>query len=309
MCRFSSSGKYKNASSLGVRSPQYNRETRKWENTNVLAANIERRSSEYKSTARFESYFQSKKHHTEVNFNKEGLKAYIFSGSVMTPFISGDKTLSQAGIDMDKSQTIEFTINAQFLEGSYFGDNNNQGKSYAKGKFLGGSSQKEWFYISQDAKGEYLFGVGDPPSGSQNAVGGARPLIINSLPYGEFNMYTKDAPKNLLKKGDPGIKNRKYLIQRSAAYFSQQNDVNKGKTIIGYNVKNQNIIIIVQQDDTNGYSLDAFRNYLVKNGYTNALSFDGSNSSLLVIDKKIVIQNAMYKDRTTDSGITFSVPK
>ncbi|WP_316633156.1 phosphodiester glycosidase family protein [uncultured Flavobacterium sp.] len=305
----SNSGKYKNASSLGVKGARYNTETRKWENMNVLARNIERRSTEYKFTAKFESCFQSKSHYTEINFNKEGLKAYILSGSVMTPFISGDKTLSQAGMDMDRPQTIEFTINAQFLEGSYFGDSNNQGKSYAKGKFLGGSSQKEWFYISQDAKGSYSFGVGDPPSGSQNAVGGARPLIINGLPYGEFNKYTEDAPKNLLKKGDPGIKNRKYLIQRSAAYFSQQNDVDKGKTIIGYNIKNQNIIIIVQQDGTNGYSLDAFRNYLVKNGYTNALSFDGSNSSLLVIDKKVVIENAIYKDRTTDSGITFSVPK
>ncbi|MBF7093085.1 hypothetical protein IUY40_16250 [Flavobacterium sp. ALJ2] len=43
MFRSSSSGKYKNASSLGAKSPRYNRETGEWENTNVLAANIERR--------------------------------------------------------------------------------------------------------------------------------------------------------------------------------------------------------------------------------------------------------------------------
>lgn len=309
MFRSSSSGKYKNTSSLGIKSPRYNRETGQWENTNVLVAMLERRSTEYKSTAKFENYFQSKKHYTEVNLNKEGVKVFILSGSVMTPFISGDKTLSQAGINMDKPQTIEFTINAQFLEGSYFGDNNNQGKSYAKGKFLAGSSQKEWFYISQDAKGGYSFGLGDPPSGSQNAVGGARPLIINGLPYGEFNKYIKGAPANLLKKGDPGIKNRKYLTQRSAAYFSNQNSATVGKTIIGYSLKNQQVIVIVQENGVDGYSLDAFRNYLIKNGYTNALSFDGSNSSLLIIDKKIIIENAAYKDRTTDSGITFSIPK
>lgn len=309
MFRSASSGKYKNASLLGVKGPQYNRGTGQWENTNVLAAKIERRNIQYQSTVKLENCFQSKNHYTEVNLNKEGVKVYILSGSVMTPFISGDKTLSQAGIDMDKSQTIEFTINAQFLEGSYFGDSNNQGKSYAKSKLLGGSSQKEWFYISQDAKGAYSFGLGDPPSDSQNAVGGARPLIINGLPYGEFNKYKSGAPANLLKKGDPGINNRKYLTQRSAAYFSNQNSVSVGKTIIGYSVKKQQVIVIVQENGVDGYTLDAFRDYLIKNGYTNALSFDGSNSSLLIIDKKIIIENAAYKDRTTDSGITFSVPK
>lgn len=307
MFKSSSSDKYKNASSLGIKGPQYNRETRHWENTNVLACMLERRSTQF--TVKVENYFQSKKHYAEVNLNKEGVKVFILSGSVMTPFISGDKTLSQAGMDMDKPQTIEFTINAQFLEGSYFGDSNNQGKSYAKGKYLGGSSQKEWFYISQDSKGAYSFELGDPPSGSQNAVGGGRPLIINGLPYGEFNKYKSGAPANLLAKGEPGKENRKYLIQRSAAYFSQQNDADKGKTLIGYNIKNQKIIIIVQENGVDGYTLDAFRDYLIKNGYTNALSFDGSNSSLLIIDKKIVIENATYKDRTTDSGITFSVPK
>lgn len=303
------SGNNKNSSLLGIKSPSYDPSLGKWDGTNMLAEMINRRTSEYFPTSKLEQTVQSNPKYTEINFNKEGIKSFILTGSIMTPFISGDKTLSQAGISMDNPKTIEFTINAQFLEGGYFGNGNNQGKSYAKGKSLGGSSQKEWYYISQDAKGGYSFGKGDPPSASYNAVGGARPLIINGLPYGEFNKYTKDAPKNLLQKGDPGEKYRKYLTQRSAAYFPQQNRVDVGKTLIGYNNKNQKVIIIVQEDDTDGYSLDAFRNYLFKNGYTNALSFDGSNSSLLIVDKNVIIENAPYKNRTTDSGVTFSVSK
>lgn len=45
MLRSSNTGKYKNASSLGVRSPRYNRETGEWENTDRLAATIVRRNA------------------------------------------------------------------------------------------------------------------------------------------------------------------------------------------------------------------------------------------------------------------------
>jgi hypothetical protein len=54
MSRSSSSGKYKNASSLGVKSPRYSRETGEWENTNVLAAMIERRNNQYRPNNPFD---------------------------------------------------------------------------------------------------------------------------------------------------------------------------------------------------------------------------------------------------------------
>jgi hypothetical protein len=303
------SGNNKNSSLLGIKTPSYDASLAKWDGTNMLAEMINRRTSQYFPTSKLEQPVQSNPKYTEINFNKEGIKSFILSGSIMTPFISGDKTLSQAGISMDNPKKIEFTINAQFLEGSFLDGYNNQGKSYTKGKSLGGSSQKEWYYISQDVKGGYSFGKGDPPSASYNAVGGARPLIINGLPYGEFNKYSNDAPKNLLQKGDPGEKYRKYLTQRSAAYFPQQNITTKGKTLIGYNNRNQKVIIIVQEDGVDGYTLDAFRNYLFKNGYINALSFDGSTSALLIKDNSVLIENSYSKDKTTDSGISFSVSK
>lgn len=44
MATSSSSGKHKNASSLGVKGPQYNRQTGQWENTDKLSAAMQRRS-------------------------------------------------------------------------------------------------------------------------------------------------------------------------------------------------------------------------------------------------------------------------
>ncbi|RAJ08783.1 hypothetical protein LX64_01437 [Chitinophaga skermanii] len=61
-------------------------------------------------------------------------------------------------------------------------------------------------------------------------------------------------------------------------------------------------------DGIHGYRMDSYRNYLSKNGFTNALSFDGSDSALLIRDKTILIQNGDGKDKYTDSGITFRVP-
>ncbi|WP_268847571.1 hypothetical protein [Flavobacterium aestivum] len=54
MFRSISSGKYKNASSLGVKGPRFNRETGQWENSNVLAAMMERRNNQYRANNPFD---------------------------------------------------------------------------------------------------------------------------------------------------------------------------------------------------------------------------------------------------------------
>ncbi len=236
----------------------------------------------------------------------DGLKAFKFKGSTMTPFVSGDKTLSEAGKSMDKPKTTEYTINAQFLEGGFISGYNNQGKSSANGKDLGGSSQPGWYNISSDGQGGYTFGAGDPSVNSKNAVGGGRPLIINGLAYGEVNKYNNGKADD---KGAVDASNKQFLTQKSAAYFAAQNSDTKGKTIVAYNPTSKEIMIIVQQDGAHGYSLDGYRNYLAKNGYTNAISFDGSDSALLIKDRDVLIKNGGSKDKYTDSGITFSVAK
>ena len=241
----------------------------------------------------------------EVNLGKEGTKAFKLGGSTMTPFTAEGSTLSGAGKSMDQSGSTEYTINAQFLQSD---KKTNQGISYANGQNLGGASQSGWYYMAQDASGNFTFGQGDPSSDSYNAVGGGRPLIIDGLPYGGVNKYTSDAPAGLPTTGDPGVENRKYLTQKSAAYFPNQNNPQMGKTIVAHNPTSNEVMIIVQEHGSHGYSMDALRNYLVKKGFTNALSFDGSDSSLLIKDNSTLIDNSLIKDIYTNSGITFSVP-
>jgi hypothetical protein len=139
-------------------------------------------------------------------------------------------------------------------------------------------------------------------------VGGGRQLIISGLPYGEENRYVEGAPEGLPLIGDPGVENRQFLIQRSAEYFVRQNKKEKGKMVVAHKSSTDEICIVAQEDGADGFTLDKVRDFLVGYGYDNALAFDGSDSTLLVKDDKKLIDNDNAKDKTSDSGITFSVP-
>lgn len=240
--------------------------------------------------------------------NDHGVVIVILRGSTMMPFVAFDYWwLSDAAKAMDQVSTTEFSINAQFAEGTIsFG---NQGLTYHHGENLGGSSQPGWYFIAQNQDGEYSFGLGDPPPDSWNAVGGGRPLIINGLPFGDENLYRKGAPSGLPVTGQVPAEHMQFLIQKSAAYFRQQNTVSKGKMIVAHHPVSDQIAIVGQEDGTSeGMLLSTLRNILIDYGYTNALSFDGSDSTMLIKDTDVIIDNGNLKDRTTNSGITFSVP-
>lgn len=232
----------------------------------------------------------------------------ILRGSVMMPFVAFDYSwLSEAAKDQDLPGSTEFSINAQFAEGTiYWG---NQGITYHHGENLGGSSQPDWYFIAQDRNGNYTFGLGDPPPNSWNAVGGGRQLIINGMPYGEENKYRDGAPSGLPEKGAVPADKWKYLIQKSANYFPQQNIVSKGKMIVAHNSTSDEIAIVGQEDGADGgMLLSTLRDILISYGFDNALSFDGSDSSMLIKNKEVIIDNGNIKDKMTNSGITFSVP-
>ena len=53
--------------------------------------------------------------------------------------------------------------------------------------------------------------------------------------------------------------------------------------------------------------MPVFSNKLVKQGFDNVLSFDGSTSSCLIQDSKILVTPSDRKNNTIPSGITFSV--
>lgn len=240
--------------------------------------------------------------------HNESVVVVILRWSTMMPFVAFDYWwLSDAAKAMDQPLTTEFSINAQFAEGTL--SYGNQGISYHHGENLGGSSQPGWYYIAQDQAGNYSFGLGDPPTDSWNAVGGGRPLIINGLAFGDKNLYREGAPSGLPETGHVPADKMMYLVQKSAAYFSKQNIVGKGKMVVAHNSTTNEIAIVGQEDGaSSGMLLSTIRNILIDYGYDNALSFDGSDSTMLIKDTDVIIDNGNIKDRTTNSGITFSVP-
>lgn len=187
-------------------------------------------------------------------------------------------------------------------------------------KLLTGKAAPLDFYIAYYKKEQYKInsskifdcyrsGQGNPPLNCSSAFGGLGPLIINGLLYGNSNLYTKNAPKEAPKVGDPG-QYRKYLNQRNSAKYSafERKDIDSnhtlGKTCIGIN--EDGIYIISQEEgDTNGMSIQRIRNYLYKNKCKHALFFDGSDSSLFFEKGSFVVKQGENKDETCTVGILF----
>ena len=75
-----------------------------------------------------------------------------------------------------------------------------------------------------------------------------------------------------------------------------------------YSSKNKTWVIVSQQDNVEGMGMDMIKSSLIKAGYDNIMSFDGSNSATLVKDQTILTQPANYKNNTAPSGVQLSVP-
>jgi RHS repeat-associated protein len=185
------------------------------------------------------------------------------------------------------------------------------GYAVADGKVVTGKSSPKTFYFAQDIKtGNWSAGQGDAPINSSVAFGGGIPLIINGLSYGEENKYTADAPSGLPTTGPPGSENLKYLTQRSNAGYPDQNTKSVGKSIVAFNSKTSDFLIISQQNGLDGMSLDDIRDYIKGLGYDNALSFDGSTSSTLISNSSTIRQGG-YKPQVVvspDSRKNNSIP-
>ena len=236
-----------------------------------------------------------------------------------------DETFSHAAKG-NNSTVTDYTVNLQQYETTgawaqtkyYAGysspqptsDFESQGFIYENGKKIEGRSSPGTFYFSQNKNScKWSCGKGDVPSNSFMGMGGGIPVYVNGLKYGEENVYSKDAPKGLPVSGSPGAENEKYLLQRSNAGYKAQNDITVGKTIIGYNSKNDTWILVVQPNGKTGMTLDAIRDELISKGYNSILSFDGSTSSTLVKDTTTVVAPDSRKNNSIPAGVTFSVPK
>ncbi len=240
----------------------------------------------------------------------------MFSPFVSTFCRDNDKTFTQAALAVDTKEKTEYTINAQQYEMvgiviPQFGVTDNcdwaaQGQTISKGEVVMGRSSPGTFYTAV-VDGKKSFGKGDPPANADFAIGGGIPVIINGLKYGEKNIYIPGAPANLPEVGDPGEANQKYLVQRSNAGYPKQDDKMLGKTILASNSNTKATMLVVQENGLEGMTLTEIRDKLITLGYDNAISFDGSTSSTLVKDNKVLVQPADKKNNATPSGVTFTV--
>ncbi len=185
-----------------------------------------------------------------------------------------------------------------------------QGQNIQGGKVVEGRSSSQSFYIAISKTGAVSSGQGNPPAGSETAFGGGVPIMINGLQYGEKNIWKENTPGGIIKNeaGPVSAENMQWLDQKSSTGYGKQNATDVGKTIVGYNSKNKTWVVVSQQNDVEGMSMDMIKSSLTKAGYDNIMSFDGSSSSTLVKDQTTLTQPADYKNNTAPSGVQLSVP-
>jgi RHS repeat-associated protein len=218
----------------------------------------------------------------------------------------------------------DFSINTQMFDYSnawdYFrastpqpiSDYTSQGQNVANGKVVSGRSANKTFYFAHGKDGSWSTGFGDVPNDAKFGVGGGTPIVINGLKFGEKNVFTEDAPERVKAIGEKGWiepADWKFLKQKSSGVYAGQNDKKVGKTIVGFNSKNSTWIIVSQQNEKEGFTLDEIRDRLVSQGYNNVLAFDGSSSSTLVENGKPLVSPDKRKNSTIPSGLNFSVPE
>jgi hypothetical protein len=82
-----------------------------------------------------------------------------------------------------------------------------------------------------------------------------------------------------------------------------------GLTVMGIDRETNRLIIIVKEDDsTTSWSLTDIQKFLTKEGVEDALAWDGSTSSTLVVNKNVLSDPAGRKDNSIPFGVGFRVP-
>ena len=134
-------------------------------------------------------------------------------------------------------------------------------------------------------------------------------MIINGLPYGVTNQYVPGAPPNLPQTGEPGAGNEQFLTQRSNKGFTKQEEggPSLGKAVTGLG-PDGTVYVIVEQHGAAGVPLSTVRDTLGRIGVRDAVSWDGSDSSLLMIDNDLVVQPGRGKNNFLPAGIGFRLP-
>ncbi|MCM4084185.1 phosphodiester glycosidase family protein [Actinoplanes sp. TRM88002] len=183
-----------------------------------------------------------------------------------------------------------------------------EGLIIENGKTLNGRSSPETFHLSLN-DGVWDMAKGDPAATSGLGIGGGIPLLMDGLPFGKVNVYRDGAPAGLPETGDPGTGNTQYLLQRSSAGFGDYDDrgtaVGKVVTALG---PDGTVIVMVQEDGTDGPKVSELRDALKQMGATDAVAFDGSASATLVVDGKVEIAPSKFRDNMMTAGLGLRLP-
>ncbi|KAG7284482.1 hypothetical protein NEMBOFW57_010857 [Staphylotrichum longicolle] len=272
-----------------------------------------------------------------VEFVDRGVHVVVMP--LPTPSIvhsTGLGTFTDAAIAGDAPSRADYVINGLLYERDGFSWRG-QGQTIEGGAVTNGRSSKGTFYFAWNKatglqpgeagpplpplmaqQGQWRFGAGNPPAGSDVAMGGGKPMIVGGLPYGDTNVYKPGAPAGLPATGDPGAGNAGWLAQRSSAGFADLNaqGPEKGNTIMGIVPGkdgagapggDMNLLVLMVHGDgvAPGISLAGMRDSLVAMGASDALAYDGSTSSTLVKDRTVVVAPSGGKNVSIPVGIRF----
>lgn len=241
---------------------------------------------------------------------KSNVNFIHFCSPTVTAFSREDGgTFTDAALSMNTSDKVKYSINMQQYEQTSVGatisyarganvsmsGTQTQGFTIIDGVTQEGGRTSKTFYFAQSINGTWSAGFEDPPQDSKIAFGGGIPLIINGMPYGETKKYDSDGN----------------MIQNSNDGYPFQNNTVVGKSIIAFNSRYGDFMVISQENGVEGMTLDQIRDHLISKGYTNALSFDGSTSATLVKDNEIINSpdagnNNQRKNKSIPVGATIT---
>jgi hypothetical protein len=274
---------------------------------------------------------QNRKNTKNYLHGKDGTLQYmVFDDTVkMEPFVRTKEIMFEAtAIGATKANDYLATINAQvygmtaagFVDYGIGDDAVDPSTIIPEGvtvfgkKVIAGKGAPLNFYIANLIPSKfttgtpYRFGFGLAPHSVDAAIGGAGPLIVNSLPYGKINRYKSGVAPGR-KIGQPTPENAKNLTQRSNATFTAFTKhgaaPRTGITAIAHNVKQKKLIVMVHPDNSGDLSLPSLRNKLLSVGCDNAIFLDGSDSSFLMVEGTFIARPAPSKNKTNVVGIGF----
>lgn len=233
-----------------------------------------------------------------------------------------DDHFTESATETNTSGNTEYMVNTNMADYSYASamwgpmdkeDLTTEGRVVENDRIVDGSSHSSTFYTSYD-DGEFAFGQGNPPVNSDLAFGGAYyPFIINGLPYGAQNEYSKGVPSGAPQTGEPGSKHKDYMTQRSSRAMGNLSEegTDTGIPVFGVSKQHGFALLMVRnhnEGDEGALTIEEMRDLLIRLGVENAIGFDGSTSTTLVADSTVLEDPASVKDNTMPYGMGFRLP-